>query len=268
MMTRYDVFEEQPLHDGTLKDIEYPKGSYYVWVPTIATYSKEELEEVGIPIVDSVRYELGDITADMNYRPNQAMNVNQLIMVRWSLNEMVDAFVNGYRIAFENRSDVTKLNDIIEEYFDYIDNLIRTNEIRHYNVGDRLKNLDEFNKSIFNNNRAQIQGKRARIIKEASLINFLPDLIHTVVKPINTENIDTTRINTDGNMQISKYTIFDSDNNVIEENRNTNPLAPVYKEQPLIDFTKMGYQPRFTSPEERRLHNEHLRAKQILKDKQ
>lgn len=267
-MNRYDVYRLQPMHNGKLKELEFPKGSYYVWVPLIATYTQEELDTIGVPVADSIRYELSDTVANINYRENQSTNLNQLILVKWSLNEMVEAFVNGYRIAFEKRSDVVKLNDVIDEYFDYIDSLIANNEIRFYNVEDRLKHLDEFNKSIFNNNKAQIRGKRARIIKEASISNFLPEIIRKEIVDIDPNSLNKVKVTNNTGLPISKYTVFDSNNNVIDESRKDNPLAPVYKDQPVIDFNNMNYESRFQSPEERRLYNEHLRAKQILKDKQ
>lgn len=248
----YRLMEQQPKVNVVNKEleIELPTGSYFCYVPQIATYTEQELNYYGVP-QEGYLDELGNA------------NLNKMILVKWTISEMLDAYISGYRIVLENRNDITSITDKIDEYFEAVNRIITSTSGYGVKFDERLEMLDNFNRSIYTNNYGKIAAKRAEIIKKASMESLAPGLIFEDIVPIRTNN----SLPKDG--PINKYTVS---NAAVELPKvpttpfdtAVNPLAPVYSQEPVIEFNR-EYESRYIDPTERRLHNEYLRAKEKVK---
>lgn len=256
MISRYSILSNPPKHiDGKKIKLEIPNKSYYIWVPQIAIYSEKELETFGIP-------------KEGYYDDLQDSDVNKMILVRWPIVQMLEAFSSGYRIVFEYRKDIYSLNNDIEEFFDKVNDIINSYRVNDFEIDPRLEALDKFNQSIYTNNNPAILQRRKDIIKRASIESLLPDYIYTEVLPIEQKKIVSNTPEVRG-----RYTKFTSETSSFnsmklhgQEPIVDNPLAPVYSQEPILDFSN-DYKSRFIDHNARRAHAEHNRAKEILKNK-
>ena len=243
LLNKYELRRIPPsVNKNTKLELELPSTSYFCYVPQISVYTEEELAMYGVRnegYVDDL----------------QEGNLNKLILVKWRLTDMLNAYISGYRIMLEKKSDVIKLTEEIDEYFEKVNNILDVGDGSRYEFDDRLEALDSFNRSIYNNNFGVISARREEIIRKASLqdINHIPNIQPTY--------------DANGNEQvINKYNSRNTNISTPLVN-TTNPLAPIYAQEPVIEFNR-NYSPRFRDPMERKLELEYMRAKQQLENKE
>lgn len=261
MYNRYEAQDHIVKHNYATNEstiLGFPKDLFLVWVPEIAVYTEEELSTYGIPME-------GDIKDPSNMVPG---NIRKMTLVKWDLDRMVDAFIAGYRIAFENRSDIVVLNDLIDNYFEEVNNMLRgVNQIK---VDPRLEALDKFNESIYNNNKGKINSYRQDIIRRASLQSMAPGIIFQEINFIPHDAMEGYKrvVNIENNSNVvNRFTSLTT--NVVKDGKEVNPyeainpLAPVYSQEPVIDFSKK-YESKFVDPRERRLRDSYNRVKNSI----
>ena len=252
LLNKYELRRIPPsVNKNTKLELELPSASYFCYVPQISVYTEEELAMYGVRnegYVDDL----------------QEGNLNKLILVKWRLTDMLNAYISGYRIMLEKKSDVIKLTEEIDEYFEKVNNILDVGDGSRYEFDDRLEALDSFNRSIYNNNFGVISARREEIIRKASLQDMAPSVLLQEINHIS--NIQPT-YDANGNEQvINKYNSRNT--NVTTPLVNTtNPLAPIYAQEPVIEFNR-NYSPRFRDPMERKLELEYMRAKQQLENKE
>lgn len=252
LLNKYELRRVPPsVNKNTKLELELPSTSYFCYVPQIAVYTEAELAMYGVRkegYVDDL----------------QEGNLNKLILVKWRLTDMLNAYISGYRIMLEKKSDVVKLTEEIDEYFEKVNNILEVGDGRRYEFDDRLEALDNFNKSIYNNNFGTISARREEIIRKASLQDMAPSvLLQEITK------IPTLQPVYDANGKEQVINKYNSRNTTISKPlvQESNPLAPIYAQEPTIEFNK-NYESRFRDPNERRLELEYMRAKQKLENKE
>lgn len=245
LLNKYELRKNPPSKVVNFKlELPLPDQSYFCYAPQICLYTEEQLMYYGVP-------------QEGPYDNLENANLNKMILVKWTISEMLDAYINGYRVSLENRSDVIKITEAIDEYFETVNNILDVGDGRKYNFDERLEALDGFNKSIYTLNYGTIAARRAEIIKKASLQDMAPNVVFQELRQIPIIQ------RTDGlpeNTPINKY----SDRAKADVNV-TNPLAPVYEQEPVFDFSR-NYESRFRDPNERRLAAEYELAKRKLNE--
>lgn len=230
--------------------IDLPKHLYWGYVPMIATYPEEYLNDFGLIAVGE---------EDDLHEPNG----HDMVMVKWDISNMVDGFINGYRFVFYNKNDIHTIHDQIEEYFRKVNDALNSGNLEAYEFDSRLEDIDAFNRALFEQNKGKIIASRKEIIERAKLSTLFPDLIFQ-------ENIMRDMINVNKFSQEQKvYDAYDTLPTKTKINLvdNNNPLAPVFSQEPVIDLNPK-YVSKYVSPEERRLTEEYERAKMKLKNKE
>jgi len=137
LLNKYELRKNLPSQVVNNKvELPLPEGSYFCYAPQISLYTEEQLSYFGVP-QEGYLDELGNA------------NLNKMILVKWTISEMLDAYINGYRVTLENRADVIKITEAIDEYFETVNNILDVGDGRKYNFDERLEALDGFNKSIY-----------------------------------------------------------------------------------------------------------------------
>ena len=137
LLNKYELRKNPPSKVVNFKlELPLPDQSYFCYVPQICLYTEEQLMYYGVP-------------QEGPYDNLENANLNKMILVKWTISEMLDAYINGYRVSLENRSDVIKITEAIDEYFETVNNILDVGDGRKYNFDERLEALDGFNKSIY-----------------------------------------------------------------------------------------------------------------------
>lgn len=245
LLNKYELRKNPPGKVVNSKlELPLPDRSYFCYAPQISLYTEDQLKYFGVPQEGYVD-DLGNA------------NLNKMILVKWTISEMLDAYINGYRVSLENRSDVIKITEAIDEYFEQVNNILDVGDGRKYNFDERLEALDGFNRSIYTLNYGTIAARREEIIKKASLKDMAPNVVFQELRQI---PIIERKDGLPDNVPINKY----SDRSVTQPVVG-NPLAPVYEQEPTFDFSR-NYETRFRDPNERRIAAEYEKAKNKLGD--
>lgn len=245
MVSRYEIMENSLSINSKKEIASLPTETYFMYVPKLATLDDDEINNYGIPQVGFVD--------DLQTNP-----LDEIVLVKWSIGMMLTGFKNGYRISFHDGEDIHRVNEAINEYFDNIDSLLKHNSPNNITIETDLQALDEFNKSIYENNTGKILNKRKEIIERFSFEGMFPGLIHREVDTIS--NLKPSTPN--GEIQ-GRYTVFESSDETSE-----NPLAPVYKEENVFDLSNLEYVNRYEDVYERKIEEEFNKTKQKIKDNQ
>lgn len=253
MWGKYDLIKHSDItgnvQTGKLT-IDLPKNLFWGYAPLMATVTDEYMTDFGL-------FPVGDLE-DL-----QQPSGDEMIMVKWDISTMVDSFINGYKFAFYNRNDINVINDLIDEYFTKVNDALNSGNMDAYEFDSRLEDIDAFNRALFEQNKGKIISSRKEIIEKAKLSSLFPELVMQ-------ENIyrDMAKV-TDYNKNQVVYDPFDirPTKQRLEVDKNDNPLAPVFSQEPIIN-TNPKYVSKYISPEERRLTEEYERAKLKLKNKE
>lgn len=245
LLNKYELRKNLPSQVVNNKvELPLPEGSYFCYAPQISLYTEDQLSYFGVP-QEGYLDELGNA------------NLNKMILVKWSISEMLDAYINGYRVTLENRADVIKITEAIDEYFETVNNILDVGDGRKYNFDERLEALDGFNKSIYTLNYGTIAARREEIIKKASLKDMAPNVVFQELRQI---PILERKDGLPDNAPVNKYS-----DRAVAQPVASNPLAPVYEQEPTFNFNR-NYESRFRDPNERRLAAEYEIAKRKLNE--
>jgi len=122
-----------------------PNDLFRVRVPTIATYTEEEIAIYGLPTEYDSEGDIKDTFGDMS-------------VVELSINRIIDIYSMGYPLSIATPEDSKKLFTILENYLNAQVNQY-TNSINQSFVRDeRTNEIDKFLTEIFDYNRNTIVG--------------------------------------------------------------------------------------------------------------
>lgn len=121
-----------------------PNKLYAVTVPTIVTYSQEELELYGLPMTV-----VNNETLQRDYNTSYTH-------VCLPLDRIIDIFNMGFSITLRNPNDVVEIYNTLENYLHDIDHTVRTSINRPKFKEDRLQDIDRFLTTMFELNKHKI----------------------------------------------------------------------------------------------------------------
>jgi hypothetical protein len=120
-----------------------PKKKFMISVPTIHTYSQEEIDIYGIDI-------------DVVDGNPATSSYNEFTNVMWDLDQMIDAYTKGCPIKVLSKDDVSKIYEILETYLRGQVDQLQTS-INVINItDDRVSEIEKFAQEMFNLNRVTI----------------------------------------------------------------------------------------------------------------
>lgn len=263
LWSRWDVIKGSDIPWSEAKKITIPLPSEMFWgyVPILATYTEEYLNDWGVLAVE-------DRDAEDEDEKMVAPNGEQLTFVKWNISDMVNGFINGFRFIFYNRGDLVQVHNLIEGYFDKVNEIIEYGNTEVYEFDDRLEDIDAFNRALFEQNKGQIVESRKELINKVRLGTLFPELIiqQNIMRPMEqvTQHIEAHKydeIQTSG-----RWGAKPIQGGSIQPPAD-NPLAPIFAQEPQLNL-KPKYVSRYISPEERKLEAEFENAKKILKNRE
>lgn len=124
-----------------LNDLGLPDYLYKVKIPTMATYSEEEIDTFGMPV------------SIVNGKPKEEYEADTVVML--PLDRIVDIYIEGYQIVLLDDNLVTKMYSVLEEYLSKLD--VRLGSINRLPVRDpRADDIEKFLTEMFNYNKSDI----------------------------------------------------------------------------------------------------------------
>jgi hypothetical protein len=155
-------------------------------VPVIATYTDDELNNLGMPIL-----KVDDVKKKTDY--------DELVTVYLTVNTLVEIFSEGHPIHIYNDDDISLIYKAIDEHLsNWRYRVANTLHIPDAPESDLAK-LDAFATEIFNNNKALVAGTIAGKSNDMFSIdlNLMGDLKHSGV-------VDVTDVKRESNIEPSK----------------------------------------------------------------
>lgn len=128
-----------------------PKKLFKVRVPVLATYSKEELELLGIPLSIIKEGDGEDVT--VRYDKN---SYRELVTVSLPLSKIIDIYCDGMRIQVVDHKDTLEIFRLLENYIAGIESTPHMLNMENKVPDERLENIKKFAQDIYAMNVGRI----------------------------------------------------------------------------------------------------------------
>jgi hypothetical protein len=158
--------------------LDLPSKLYTVKVPTIATYTEEEIAIYGLPM-----------NVDENNK-QQEMYQN-FTTVMYCIDKMIDMYIEGYPIKLVNPEDVREIFMILDNYMESKRPTSNVSLNVRIDKDNRLAEIDKFMSEMFDYNKHTVIGtqvNKGNVFGMGNLNLMQPWDMNTEVQPSNNRN--------------------------------------------------------------------------------